>query len=344
MKKPLFALATLGLILAATRAISNYVSGSAPREGTAGEQTLREQWSIMGTIWSAEIVPHGRMEDAKAALARAQDELRHVDQVMSEWRPDSPISQVNRAAGKEMVAVPRDLLEILQRSIAYSAASGGVFDVTWRGMGRIWRFDESFMVPSKEAVEKARSMVNYRDIRIEGDRAGLKREGMAIGLGGIAKGYGIDRAAGVISQAGFTDFLFDGGGDILVSGTRNGRPWRLGIQNPRADRGTLLGWVQLTRGVLVTSGDYERFRIADGTRYHHIIDPSTGYPANNCQSVTVIAQSAERATVLGKVVFILGPEQGLALAVRERLEALIIDKKGRRVSTPGFDRMFVAAD
>lgn len=331
MRTAAFAISALAAVLVAGRMASS-------SRQTAG--TVREHWPLMGTVWSAEIAHQGRIEAARAALLQVEDELKRIDALMSEWKEESPVSAINRAAGKELVDVPVELRALIERSVRYSERSSGAFDITWRGMGRIWRFDDRFAVPTAEAVERARRMVNYRDIRIAGDRVGLARAGMSIGLGGIAKGYAVDRAGKVLVRAGFTDYLVDGGGDILVSGKKNGRPWRLGVQDPRAERGALLGSVNATAGVLVTSGDYERFRIAGGVRYHHIIDPATGWPAAACQQVSLLADTAERAVVLAKVIFIEGASKGLETARKEGVEALIIDREGRRHWTYGFQRRF----
>ncbi|HSR50867.1 MAG TPA: FAD:protein FMN transferase [Acidobacteriota bacterium] len=189
-------------------------------------------------------------------------------------------------------------------------------------------------------------------------RVGLPKPGMALGLGGIAKGYGIDRAGAVLREMGYANFLVDGGGDVLTSGRRAGRPWRVGIQNPRSVQGSaastpaarpdggasmagagqpLLGYVEVSGGAVATSGDYQRFRIVDGVRYHHIIDPRSGRPARGCRSVTVLAPSAEQADALATAIFVLGPEEGLALADSlEKVETLIVDSRGSIQKTAGF--------
>ncbi len=304
------------------------------------EASLRIQRSLMGTIWRVEIVHRDQAGAAEKAAGQAFEELARIDALMSEWKPESPVSAINEAAGKSLVEVPAELRALLERSVDFSRRSDGAFDVTWRGMRHIWRFDDGFRVPTLDEVERARALVGFRDLRIAGNRVGLARAGMSIGLGGIAKGYAIDRAAAVIRAAGFQDFLVDGGGDVLVSGQKGGRPWRIGIQNPRAARGTILGSLSLDGGVLVTSGDYERYRMAGGVRYHHIIDLKTGWPASKCQSVSVIAPAAEQAVVLAKVIFIQGAEAGLALAKAENLEAMVIDAAGRAHFTSGFQQRF----
>lgn len=306
------------------------------------EGSVRLQRPLMGTIWSVEVVHSGDGIAARQAGEAVFEELERIDRLMSEWKPESPVSKINDAAGRAMVEVPVELRDLLERSVAYGHKSGGSFDITWRGMRHLWRFDDGFRVPAAAEVDAARALVNYRDLRIEGNRVGLARAGMSIGLGGIAKGYAIDRAAAILEQRGFGHYLVDGGGDIRVKGTKGGRPWRLGIQAPRAERGTLLGAVSLTSGVLVTSGDYERFKLAGGVRYHHIIDPHTGWPATACRSVTVIAPAAEQAVVWAKIIFIGGPAEGLAAARAEGIEALVIDSLGGRHETMGFARAFEA--
>jgi len=305
-----------------------------PRESPPA--TIRLARPLMGTLWTIEVFDEARPALARAAINNAFDELNRIDLLMSEWKPQSPISQVNAAAGRHPVEVPAELRSLLERSIRYSRRTEGAFDITWRGMGAIWKFDDSFRVPTAQAVQNARRNVDYRRIQIDGNRVFLPSPTMNIGLGGIAKGYAVDRAFDVLTHAGFANVMVDGGGDVRVSGTRGGVPWRLGVQHPRLPRGSLLGSLRPRDQAVVTSGDYERFRIVDGVRYHHIIDVRSGWPATAASSVTVLTPTAEQGVVLAKAIFILGPEKGLALALAENIEALLIDPAGGRHSTPGF--------
>ena len=302
-------------------------------------QLINVQRPLMGTVWNIEVVDHGRATAARIAIDRAYAELTRIDALMSEWKPESPISQVNAAAGQHAVEVPEELRELLQRSLRFSERTEGTFDITWRGMGNIWRFDDAFQVPTQAAVDAGRARVDYRRIRISGNSIYLPA-GFNIGLGGIAKGYAVDRAAAVLKRAGFRDSLVDGGGDVLLSGTRFGQPWRLGIQDPRGPHGAILGTMAVSDAALVTSGDYERFKIVDGVRYHHIIDPRTGYPADASIAVSVLCKTAEEGVVLAKGVFILGPDRGMALARAQNIDALLIDSQQRRYLTPGFAGKF----
>lgn len=308
--------------------------------GSSGRDAiLTVQRPLMGTTWTIQVAPHGNAA-APAAIDQAYAELTRIDALMSEWKPESPISQINAAAGRHPVEVPAELRAIIERSNRYSELSEGAFDITWHGMANIWHFDDRFKVPTQAEVDQARRNVNYREIQIDGNRVFLPRTGMSLGLGGIAKGYAIDRAIDVLARAGFKDALVDGGGDIRVSGTRNGSPWEIGVQDPRAERGTLIGRLPATDCSVVTSGDYERFRIVDGVRYHHIIDARTGWPAGKASSVTVISPSAEQGVVLAKIIFFFGSEKGLAAARSEHVDALLIDTAGARYATEGFARRF----
>jgi FAD:protein FMN transferase len=334
--RPLWRRTVLSLVLLGVLVLVRFAS-VASRLDQSG--VLQVQRPLMGTIWKIEVIDRGRPDAARHAVDQAFAELQRIDALMSEWKPESPLSQINSAAGKNAVEVPEELRAILQRSVRYGEQSQGTFDITWHGMAHLWHFDDAFMPPTQAAVEAARPNVNFRAIQIDGNRVFLPKAGMSIGLGGIAKGYAVDRAAQVLARAGFRDSLVDGGGDILVSGKKNGDPWTLGIQDPRKERGTMLGLVRASNLAVVTSGDYERFRIVKGIRYHHIIDPRTGWPASASSSVTVIAESAERAVVLAKPIFILGPGKGLEFARSQGIEALIIGPEGRRYLTPGFTRM-----
>jgi len=323
-----------------------FASGTAPVGTNTPVQPepsglVKIQRSLMGTLWNIEVVDRGRPDEACKAIEAAYAELSRIDNLMSEWKPESPISQVDAAAGKHAVEVPAELREILERSIRYSEITEGTFDVTWRGMGNIWHFDDSFVVPSPAAVAKARKNIDYRAIHIEGNSVYLPA-GTNIGLGGIAKGYAVDRAAHVLAQAGFTDSMVDGGGDVLLSGTKNGAPWHLGIQDPRKEHGQIVGVAAVSNRALVTSGDYERFRIVNGVRYHHIIDPRTGWPATASISVSVMSKSAEQGVVLAKGIFMLGPEKGLALARSQGVEAMVIDPQEKQYFTEGFRKAYEA--
>jgi len=309
---------------------------------TSRDQIVREERPLMGTIWLVQLSIGTDDSDAKArtALEDVFSELSRIENLMSEWKEDSPVSSINAAAGEELVPVPEELRLLIERALAYGEVTEGSFDITWKGMAHLWNFSESFTVPSPEAIQAALSRVDFRKVEIDGDRVGLSEAGMALGLGGIAKGYAIDQAARVLRKQGFANFLINGGGDVLTAGTRAGQPWRIGVRAPRGRNNQLVARLQLSGGAVVTSGDYERFKIVDGVRYHHIIDPRIGQPARASQSVTIVAPSAEEADVLATAVFVLGPAKGLKLvSERADTEVFVIDESGKFWMTTGFEKL-----
>jgi thiamine biosynthesis lipoprotein len=302
---------------------------------------VKVEGEVMGTLWGIQVVAETEPEIARAhtAIALVFQELHRIDALMSDWKDDSPLSAINFAAGREPTEVPAELVAIISRGIRFGELSSGAFDITWKAMEGLWHFDDAFEVPTKAAVTDAIQFVDYRQILIEGQQVSLPKD-FAIGLGGIAKGYAIDRAGAILGQAGFRDFLVNGGGDILAGGTRGSRPWSIGIRHPRGAPNELLAKVRISGGSVVTSGDYERFRVVDGTRYHHIVDPRSGYPADRCQAVTIVAETAEEADVLATAVFVLGHEAGIPLAeATPGAEAFVIDANGEFWMTDGFKEL-----
>lgn len=311
-------------------------------EGLPLDKIIRDERAMMGTTWLIQIslAPEAPTAQTRADMEDVFLELSRIERLMSEWKEDSPVSRINASAGKELVAVPAELRSMIERSILVSRQTDGAFDVTWKGMAHLWHFDESFTVPNEVEIQSALKLVNFRMIQIDGDRIGLARTGMALGLGGIAKGYAIDRAAVVLRERGYRNFLVNGGGDVLTAGTRAGSPWRVGVRSPRGGNQQLLARLNLKGGAVVTSGDYERFKIVNGVRYHHILDPRTGRPATASQAVTIVGHSAEEADALATAVFVLGPPGGLQLvSQRAGVEALIIDASGRFHMTKGFKEL-----
>ena len=254
---------------------------------------------------------------AVAAFDRAFDEFDRLDALMSVWKDGSDVLRINDAAGKPAVGVSREVREVLHAAQEVSEWTAGKFDVTFAALSGLWKFDHDIdgRVPDRAEIAERLPFIDYHALQID-DRAGtasLARAGMKVNLGGIGKGYAIDRAVTILSAAGLTDFLIRSGGDLFVSGRRGDRPWRVGIQDPRGAPNTLFAAIELTDAAFSTSGDYERFFIRDGRRYHHILDPATGEPARRARSVTIMARSATVSDGLSTGVFILGGDEGMAL-------------------------------
>ena len=284
--------------------------------------------------------------NARAAFGAVFAEFERLEAQMSTWRPGSDVLRINAAAGVEPVAAAAEVRDVLRQAKRISEWTEGTFDVTFGALTDVWKFDhdQDNSIPSPEAIQARLPLIDYRQIEID-DRAGtvfLKRKGMRIHLGGIGKGYAVDRAVAILRRAGLRDFMIQAGGDLYVGGTKDGRPWRLGINDPRGAQGDSFATIDLIDSTFSTSGDYARFFIKDGVRYHHILDLATGQPARLCRSVTIAAESPVLADAIAKGVFILGPEKGMALVERmPNLEAVIVSATNEVLVSSGLRNRFV---
>jgi thiamine biosynthesis lipoprotein len=309
---------------------------AAPAVQPIGDGFFAAAFPTMGT--EIQVTLEARDEAAAAsAVLVTREELQRLDALLSEWRADSPISEVNRGAGGPPVVVPRELYELVARALEAAERSGGAFDPTWASMRGLWKFGDAQdeTIPSDEAIANARERVDWRGVRLDRERTAIGlREGQALGLGGIAKGYAVDRLAQLLRAKGHENFAIRLGGDLYAAGTKNGRPWRAGIQDPR-DPARVFAVLPVTDQAFSTSGDYERFFVKDGVRYHHIIDPATGRPATASRSVTALCGDAVTAEVVTKPVFILGAEKGIPYAESLGCEVVVADAEGRVHVSPG---------
>lgn len=286
----------------------------------APARPLSQSFGVMGTqatitIWT---VDEAR---AQKAFAAAHAELDRVERLMTDWEhPEwlpSDVVRINKAAGKAPVKVDPETLAVIEESLEMSRRSGGAFDITFAAMKGLWKFDEDLetKVPPKDEIERRRKLINWRDVVVDrrARTVKLRRPGMRLGLGGIAKGYAVDRCVGVLRGQGFTDFMVQAGGDLYVAGQKGAASWMVGVRDPRGGPRDIIARMPIKDHAFSTAGDYERSFILDGRRYHHIIDPKTGYPATASREVTIFAPTAFLADALDDAVFILGPEKGLAL-------------------------------
>jgi thiamine biosynthesis lipoprotein len=267
------------------------------------------------SIWT------GDAAQADAGIAAVFGEFDRLDALMSVWKDGSDIARLNAAAGEHAVPIGPDTQAVLRLANQISEETRGTFDVTFAALSGLWKFDyqdKDGSVPDRAEVQKRLKLVNYRDLTLEGaaGTAFLKRKGMRVNLGGIGKGYAVDRGVEILKTRGLRDFTIQAGGDMYVAGKHGDRAWRLGIRDPRGPADRIFAALELTDGTFSTSGDYERFFMKDGRRYHHIIDLRTGEPATQSRSVTLVTERAVVADALAKAVFILGPDEGMALIER----------------------------
>lgn len=312
--------------------LSSLICASSAHAGIFTKKT-----SVMGTDLDM-TVSAADASTADAAFVSVEGELVRIESLMSEWMEGTPVSEVNRNAGIKPIAVPDEVFKIITDSVLISEASGGAFDITWASMRGIWSFvPGSERLPSKEEVGARLGLVNYRDIVLDRSKKTvfLKRKGMAIGLGAIAKGYAVDRAMKRIVGGGIKDAIVKAGGDMRVQGSAPDGPWKIGIRDPR-DKEKLIATLDVSNISISTSGDYERFFIKDGVLYHHIMDPKTGYPARGSRSVTILGPDTETTDALSTAVFVMGPEKDMELIKSLKgIEALIVDSNGLIHSSPG---------
>ena len=291
---------------------------------------------LMGTLVKA-TVRHDDIEAGKTALVKAFQEMERVEALLSVQRASSEVSAINQNAGHRPVKVSGETFAIVQRAQSYAERFDGLFDVTIGPVTALWGFNgnQQAVLPDPERLAERLKLVDYRKIVLnETDTTVfLSTPGMQIDLGGIAKGYAIDRGVAVLRQQGLQQFLLNAGGDVYASGQKDHRTdWLVGVKHPRASN-DLLARFNLRDVAAATSGDYERYALIDGTRYHHIIDPRTGYPGTLSQSVTVLAGSAEEADVWATYLFLTGPSS-LQQAAPQEIPYLIVDAEGQvQVST-----------
>ena len=269
----------------------------------------------------------------KKALVAAYEEMQRVENLLSYHKKGSEITRINSYAGIHPVKVSFETLTIIKNSIIYSLKSKGLFDISIGPVSRLWGFNDDereIELPDSADLDSVLRYVNYRDIII--NRADttvfLKHKGMELDLGGIAKGYAIDRGAAKLKSMGVVNFILNAGGDIYASGRKDkNTQWTIGIKDPR-NTSALVATFNLENYAVATSGDYERFRIINGVRYHHILNPFDGYPGKLSESCTILAPTAEEADALATYFFLLGPQKALKIKSLN-IPFLIISSNGK---------------
>ncbi len=285
---------------------------------------------LMGTIVSVTVLTPDA-ELGRAAIDAAFDEIARIEAATTRYSEDSEISRLNaRVDGFTGERVSREVAEVVARSLAVARTSSGAFDITVAPLVDLWTFPEGdYALPDESYIRAALRTVDWRAVQVDVVESTLTAlPGTELDLAGVAKGYAVDRAVAVLRRAGIATGVVDAGGDVGFVGTPpDANGWRVGIKHPRADG--LMGVVLVDGGSVATSGDYQNYFLMDGVRYHHILDPSTGYPARGVMSVTVAAELAVDADALATAVFVLGPDEGMALIERTAgAEALMVAGEG----------------
>lgn len=278
---------------------------------------------------------------AETAIDAAMAEIKRIEDLMTDWR-ESPLEEINKHAGISPMKTDPEILFVLRQAEKISEITDGGFDVTYAGVGKLWGnfVEPPFRVPPAEEIQKALPLVGYKKLHLDlkNQTAFLEKKGMRIGLGGIAKGYAVDRAAMVLEKHGFKNFALKAGGDMVVRGRKGKELWWVAIRDPR-DKTKNVALLPVSNASISTSGDYERFFEINGKRYAHIINPKTGYPVENCRSVTLINKDSFYTDGLTKGVFVMGPQKGMELIERLKdVEGMIIDGEGHVSLSSGLQK------
>lgn len=303
-------------------------------------QALRKRTTmLMGSRFDITIVAKDSAT-AEMHIDEAVAEISRIENLISDWKPDSQVSEVSRQSGIKPVKVDREVFELTQRAVAFSEMTGGAFDISFAAMEKIWKFDGSMsQMPKPEEVKKSIAKVGYKNIVSDSvdSTIFLKLEGMKIGFGSIGKGYAADKARQLMKAKGVQAGIINASGDIAAWGRQpDGTDWSVGITNP-FDTNAFVGILPLNNGAVTTSGTYEKFIEIDGRRYSHIINPATGYPSAGVVSVTVFGESAEMANAFSTSIIVLGKKAGLQLINQyPGYSCVIITDKGKIIRSANF--------
>jgi thiamine biosynthesis lipoprotein len=300
----------------------------------AGQWLEREE-AVMGTAITVELWCEER-DQGEAAIDAVMAEMHRIDCAMSPHKPDSELSRINRGAFAAPVELTSEMFLLLVQAQRFAQFSGGAFDITYASAGCLYDYREG-VLPEATALARGRAAIGWRGLELDARTRSVRflRDGMRIDLGGFAKGHAVDNAAAILTRHGIHHAHVAAGGDSRVIGDKRGRPWTIGVRDPRrANR--LVALLPLVDTAISTSGDYERYFERDGVRHHHIVDPATGMSPSAVHSVTVMAPDGLTCEALSKTVFVLGVERGIALVESmEGADAIVVDAQGQLHTSSG---------
>ena len=293
--------------------------------------TVKRSKVLLGTIVEIQI-RSADVELADKVIGDAFNEINRIDKLLSIYDSQSPVFKIN-SSPDSILNVDEEIFSLMQKCNSLSQLSSGAFDISIGSVISVWGFGKGNpAIPTHADLKKALENSGWRHVGFPSNNRLKKSNGVKFDFGGVAAGYAADKAIDVIAKSGITDALVNTGGEIQGIGD----DWTIGIQHPRM-RGQLLEKLKFHGKAIVTSGDYEQYFEENGKRYNHIINPKDGFPAPDCQSVTIIADNALTADALATGIFVLGPVKGLELAERlENIEAYIVDSAGHIRQSSGF--------
>jgi thiamine biosynthesis lipoprotein len=305
--------------------------------------TAQAEWfnrvndGIMGTrivveLWADDAAAANKAIDAVMA------EMMTIDRDMSTYKPESEVSRVNRDAATAPMVISPALFGLLSTALEFSRITGGAFDITYASVGFMYDF-HSHKKPTDAEIQSALPAVNYHHVVLDPQNSTVffTQPGVRIDLGGIGKGYAVDRGIEILKSLGVDHALVTAGGDSRIIGDRFGKPWIVGIRHPD-DKNRVIAKIPLVDTAMSTSGDYERYFDEDGVRYHHIIDPRTGKSASKVRSATILASTATRTDGLSKTAFVLGADEAMKIYnALDDVDAILVTPDGRVLYSKGIE-------
>lgn len=318
------------------------------KDTTQNSEFIARTEFLMDTVMTIRIYDK---QDEKI-LDQVFDRLREIEERMSSTIETSDVSNINKNAGIQPVAVNSDTYYVLQTAMKYAKLSDGIYDPTVGILADLWDIDgeelERDHIPSEEEIDNARALVNYNDlVLLENNQVFLKKNGMRLTLGSIVKGYAADEVKRILEENGVNSAIIDLGGNLYIVGRKiDGSKFRIGIQDPFSPKGSFVGIIEVTDKSVVTSGDYERYFIYEGKKYHHIIDTETGYPVDNeLTGVSIITENSIDGDALSTTVFAMGLDKGMEFVNSlEGIEAIFITKDKSIYLTSGLKDEFIVGD
>ncbi|MFK7816194.1 MAG: FAD:protein FMN transferase [Gammaproteobacteria bacterium] len=297
-----------------------------------------EDAAIMGTTIRVEVW-HKEASVRQQGIDKVLEEMDRVNRLMSPYIEQSQLSKINKYAHEGPVEVDRDLFELIEKSQEFSQLTNGSFDITYASVGHLFDYRNE-VKPTEEEIAAAKLLIDYRNIVLNPEQKTVSflKQGVKIDLGGIAKGFAVDRSIRHLRDVGIQHALVSAGGDTRLLGDRNGRAWLVGIRDPD-DTEEVIVMLPLQDEALSTSGDYERFFIEDGKKYHHIIHPTTGYSASKVRSASILASDSTTTDALSTSIFIMGASNGLELIDSlDGVEGVIVDQQGKLYYSRGLEQ------
>lgn len=271
----------------------------------------------------------------RKVMEEVKDILLSLHKRMSIYESTSEISSLNHMAGSSSLSISPEIYDLIRRSVAYSKLTNGAFDITALPLKKIWQTAEK--IPTEAQIYHAKKLVNYRNIVFSDNKIMLKYSGMGVDLGGIAKGFAVDKVVELLKIRGIAPGVINFGGSVFVLGEERS----VGIQTPFGKKGTYIGTIRVKNKAVVTSGAYENYRVINGTAYQHILDPHTGYPVNNeLLAVTLIGAKAEELDALATGVCVMGIQKGYDLLKKRQIDAIFIKKDRSVLLTEGIKESF----